>query len=345
MKKILFAFLTVFTVACNEGGFNLEPNEPSLQNEVSTVYVNGYQINKSRTRANAEDQPALRFKDYNALEKFKAELNEIPDSAKIAVINKYGITSLHNIALIADSELEDIGNSANSEPEFRKLYKQYKSKYERWLIPNEIDTTDLTLYVPDEDNLMSYIANSNMVYVVGDKVLTVSLDKSLSESMTRLSKASVNSSATPTNTSVFSPKKGKKIYFDAYMTNIRMKVKMHCTKKMWYGWKNDPHRSYYFDSYLSQNFVYLGIGQYGQEAIAPRLPRYVFNKNVSNGFDIILGKTNGGVISGEIYTWTDRTSEHDANGNDITETIQGIVVPKCLKSKAHIIKINLKPQN
>lgn len=47
-------------------------------------------------------------------------------------------------------------------------------------------------------------------------------------------------------------------------------------------------------------------------------------------------------LTGKFHTWTDLTSEHDANGKDQTEVINGHVVPKCLIGKAHIININLK---
>lgn len=344
MKKLLLLVSCTLMMACSNDEFSIKHSENSL-NEISTVMVRGENVYEMGTRAILDDtQPALRFKDNNALLRFEAKLNDLSDDEKIAIVSKYGISTLHDIAKAADEELELLGQSASSEEEFRELYAKYKQKYDGILISNDIDKSDLTLYVPEEDNVKSYISNVNQIYVVGDKVVKANLNDNLSESMVRLSSTTTTASTLPINTSVYSPKSGKKVYFDAYMVGIRMWVKMHCKKKMWYGWKNDPAREYFFDSHVN-NFVYLGKGQYGQEVETPRLPRYIFNNNVKEGFNIILGRSSSNAnITGEIYTWTDMTSEHDADGKDITEKLDGYIVPKCLKSKAHIIMINLKPQ-
>ncbi len=352
MKKKSFALSTaMFAIilgACNNDELAMQQVSNHYPSDnVSTIWINDGLICNTRVETTDEKQLALRFKDFSSLENFKNKLNEVTDEEKLQIINNYGISTLHNIATIADEELEKIGNSASSESEFRMLYESYKQKYANYLITNYIDKTDLTLYVPDEDNIESYISNTNGFYVVGEQVIKANLNNQLSESITRLSKAAITpNSNTPVNTSVFSPKKKKKVYFDAYMVNVHMRVKMHCKKKMWYGWKNDPHRHYYFDPSLSSNFSFLSIGQSGQEIVVSPLPRYVFNNGVDNGFDIILGKINSGSsITGEIYTWTDMTSEHDANGNELTEVLNGLIVPKCLKSRAHVVRIDLKPQN
>ena len=66
---------------------------------------------------------------------------------------------------------------------------------------------------------------------------------------------------------------------------------------------------------------------------------------MENGFNIILGRINGGVnITGQIKTWCNYTSEHDSDGNQLTEIKDGVVVPKCLDSKARIVNIYLVPQ-
>lgn len=200
---------------------------------------------------------------------------------------------------------------------------------------------------PDEDNVETFIGNQNGMYVIDGEIKRINIRKDLAESVAKATQSLLsdraNAKSIDVNTSTYRPMKNKEIYFNAYMRGGRLWVKMSAKKKMWYGWKNDPHRSYYFDSFLSPNFSYLAQGQYGQEVIAPRLPRYIFNNNVKNGFNIILGKITGGnALTGKFHTWTDLTSEHDANGKDQTEVINGHVVPKCLIGKAHIININLK---
>lgn len=54
-------------------------------------------------------------------------------------------------------------------------------------------------------------------------------------------------------------------------------------------------------------------------------------------FDI----TNNGALGGYIYTWTDLTAEHDADGNLIIERIGNCDAPRCLDTKSHKVKVIL----
>lgn len=340
-KTIFFIASTLLLIACGADEISNEGNQSAETNKsVSTVWVKDGNI--CCTRAN-DGVPTLCFKDEESLRKFEQQLSDLPDEEKKELINSYGISTLYDIADDADDELETLCNQASSEEEFKSLYKNYEKKYEGILIRNDIDTTDLTLYVPDEDNILSYIGNENKEYVIGNEVCNVSLQDNLSESMKRMSMAVSRPSYPPVNTFVYSPKKGKRVYFDSYMRGVRMWVKMNCKKKMWYGWKNDPNRSYYFDTYFGSNFVYLALGRYGQEVVVSRLPRFVFNKNVKRGFCIILGKiTSGAVLEGEIHTWTDMTSERDARGREIILNTNGYYYPKCDEGRSYNVRIKLK---
>ena len=124
-----------------------------------------------------------------------------------------------------------------------------------------------------------------------------------------------------------------------------LRVKMSAKKHMGWVRKNGtPHRQYFFEIPILTTICYLGQGKYGQEAIVNRLPRYIFNneKAVKNGFDIILGKRHTEAkFTGEFHVWSDLTSEHDKDGNDITEKVGNFVMPKCLESKAQIVKIDI----
>lgn len=346
MKKLVFLMCAALFLACNNEE-EIQISKAGNPSPIKAVLISPHQIDNLKTRGISNEEYALSFDSDNSFQEFKKKLYSISDDKKMELVAQFGVKNLHNIAAEADDELESIGNKANSESEFRQLYDQYKKKYENILISNYIDLTDLSLYVPDEDNIETFIGNQNGIYVVNGEIRQIDIKKELAESVIKASQAlssnEYQTRAVDVNTSVYSPARKKKIYFDAYMKTGHLWVKMYAKKKMWYGWKNDPNRSYYFDSFLSSNFTYLAQGQYGQEIIAQRLPRYIFNNNVKNGFNIILGKMNGGnVLTGSFYTWTDITSEHDANGKDLTEVINGHLVPKCLKEKAHIININLK---
>ena len=339
-KPLMGLIAIVLVSCCNE----LSVNDDELvnnneMNNVSAVYINN---GNTISRAALNGGAALRFKDSLTLNNFKDSLRKMTDFEKENVIKEYGVKNLYDIAQKAEDELEEIGEKAKSEDEFKKMYAEYVKKYNGKLIQNDMDNEDLDLYVPDEDNIMSYIGNEQGLYVVGNKICNANLSKDLSESTRRLTKAVKSNNSEPVNTFVYNPKKHKRVYFDAYMQNERMRVRMYCKKKMWYGWKNDPNRYYYFDTNLS-NFIYLAAGRYGQEIPTGPMPRYIINKNAQKGFDFILGKIpNYDYVTGEIDTWTDMTSEHDSKGNEITEIKGGQVVPKCLKSNAKTVKIYLK---
>ena len=352
MKKLLFiAMLTLTFFSCEDTDLLMESctnaDNPDKEN-VSTVIIENGKICETKSRSQGNGHRAICFKDNKSFIDFISKMEVLSDEERINVLSNYEVSSLHTIALLADSELENIGNHAASETEFRTLYGLFIDKYKDQLITNNMDSTDLELYVPEGDNIMTFIANESKEYVVGDKVITLSLNNELPQYTQRMYAAEYSSSSNTSpdyNTDVYSPIDGKKIYFDAYMIGERMWVKMHARKKMWYGWKNDPNRTYFFDSYLSMNFQYLSQGANGQEIVVSPLPRYVFNQNVENGFNIILGRINGGVnITGQIKTWCNYTSEHDSDGNQLTEIKDGVVVPKCLDSKARIVNIYLVPQ-
>ena len=79
-------------------------------------------------------------------------------------------------------ELDEIGAVATSEADFRKRYAQYVEKYSEKLITNKYDVEDLTLYVPDGDNLSTYLINENKKVVIGNEVKEISLNNDMSSS-------------------------------------------------------------------------------------------------------------------------------------------------------------------
>lgn len=349
MKKILiFAVSAIMLTACSSDEIELNSSSLPTDNEVSVVFIRDGKMSATRS-SQTDGQIALSFASESSFQKFKEHLSNVSDDEKLSITQKYGVANLHNIAIVADNELEEIANNATSETDFRTKYAEYKKKYEGILISNDLDSLDLTLYVPDEDNVETFIANANGVYVVNNEIRQANINKELSE---LVKEASTITSSVPSktvtdiNTTMFRPQSNKKIYFSAYAVGERLWVKMYAKKHMWYGWKNDPNRAYYYDSYLGNNFVYLMQGKNGQEIVASRLPRYIYNQNVKNGFNHILGKiTDGNYVTGNFHLWCDITAEHDANGNVKTETKNGYKMPVCKEEKAHIVNIKIKRQN
>lgn len=346
-KFIMIVFFAMSLVACDNDELNTL-NSPKQESAVSTVMVKDGEVVSNQTRASeGTGTAALKFKDEAALRSFKESLSNETDKEKQSTLISFGVQTLHDLAEQADDELEKIGDEASSAEQFRNMYNVYKAKYNGLLITNKHDSTDLTLYVPDEDNVESYIANSEGVYVVGNKVVKANLKNDVSASIIRMSKAHVsNNNNIPTNSSVFKPNKHEKVYLDAYMINIRMWIRMHCKKKMWYGWKNDPNRSYYLVTRLN-NIIYLEAGKYGQEVPTNPLPMFVFDNHekVKEGFNLIFGKINGTRITGTLYAWTDMTIDRDSKGKIIMVQEGGTIHPKGSVEKAQIMNINLVPTN
>lgn len=349
MKKVLLTFsVAVAFMSCADDGFvDKAPTPSSKIDGIEVVTISdGYVLQGTRTTSQ-KGEFALKFDSEEAFNTFKGKLSNASSFERESLVHNYGIQNLFDLANEADEELENLGNKATSLSDFKAKYSDYKKKYEGLLISDSQDTTDVSLSVPNENNPESYIANKEGYYVVGNSVRKVSCQTD--NYPTRPSTPGQNTPSQEgtiagTNKVVFRPLSNKKIYFEAYAQGYYIRVKMSAKKHMWYGWKNDPHRQYFFDSYLA-NFVYLGKGQYGQETIVNRLPRYIFNnqKNIKNGFDIILGRRpNAGNVTGEFHVWCDLTSEHDKDGKDITEKVGNFVMPKCLESKAQIVKINIQ---
>ena len=348
MKKLILAMCTAsFLFSCtDDDSLSTTSDSTTDKNDIEVVEVsNGNVVQGTRTLGDGE--LALKFDSEASFQKFKNELLNESSFARTETISKYGIQNLYDLADDADAELEKIGNEATSLSDFNAKYSEYKKKYEGLLITDASDNSDVSLYVPNADSPESYIANKDGYFVVGNEVRKISINSAIYPTLSSVptQKAlSQEGTVAGTNKVELRPSNNRKIYFEAYAQGYYLRVKMHAKKHMWYGWKNDPHRQYFFDSYLGNNFAYLGQGKYGQEIIVDRLPRYIFNnkKAVKKGFDIILGKRlTAAKFTGEFHVWSDLTSEHDKDGNDITEKVGNYVIPKCLESKAQIVKIDI----
>ncbi len=348
MKKLILAMCTASLLFSCADDDSLSTTRVPLADKSGIEIVavsNGSIVQGTRTLENGE--LALKFDSEASFQKFKNELLNESSFARAEAISKYGIKNLYDLADDADEELEKIGNEATSLSDFNAKYSVYQKKYEGLLVTDASDNSDVSLYVPNPESPESYIANKDGYYVVGNEVRKISVNANNYPTLpsTPSQKApSQEGTVAGTNKVELRPLSNKKIFFEAYAQGYYLRVKMSAKKHMWYGWKNDPNRQYFFDSYLDNNFVYLGQGKYGQEAIVNRLPRYIFNnkKAVKNGFDIILGKRQTAAkFTGEFHVWSDLTSEHDKDGNDITEKVGNFVMPKCLESKAQIVKIDI----
>ena len=165
-KFLIIAVIALLLVACDNDELN-SLDSTKQGSAVSTAMVKDGEVVSTQTRTSENSGTvALKFKDEASLASFKESLYNETDAEKRITLMSYGVRTLHDLAEQADDELERIGEESSSEEEFRNLYNEYKAKYDGQLVTNKYDSTDLTLYVPDEDNVESYIANNEGVYVV-----------------------------------------------------------------------------------------------------------------------------------------------------------------------------------
>lgn len=127
------------------------------------------------TRSNTENKElALQFPSETGYQAFLEKLKAMSHQERIELTNNLGLTSLQEIANIADIELETIGKEATSESDFRNKYEQYVEKYNGILISNPYDASDLSLYVPDGENLATYTINENGLIAIGNEIRKLS---------------------------------------------------------------------------------------------------------------------------------------------------------------------------
>ena len=364
MRNFIYVFVaSLAMIACQNE--DLVTENSSVENvKVQLVQVtNDGQIlpagNRART-AGADASYALQFDSKTAYDATIGQLETMSVTERLAFAESYGLQSLQQLAVEADAELEQIGAEATNEADFRTKYEAYKAKYAGVLISNPYDSSDLSLYVPDGDKLFTYLINDNCMVAIGDKLEKVRLQDDMSASD---KSAFVSDIPTPValadNTKWYTNKFNEKYYdgnkklnFELSIQNpsdYTMNVHMGAQKSMWYGWKRDSAREFYYESYLD-NFVYVMYVN-NHIATAPRAERYC-HKDCGGKFDVILGKRGAFTnqpIAGKMFVWTDCIAEVGANKQPAYENKQVLVggrlqtasVRKCIESKAFHVKVSL----
>jgi hypothetical protein len=172
MKFVTYLVLATMLMiqSCSSDDVISESNAKGFQEkEIELVKIDGQKIVRADSKADTRSDNgayALSFSSQSAYDNIMKKLASMSQRERISFIESEGLTSLQEIAIQADEELEQIGENAQSEEEFREAYNSFVQKYKGVLITNPYDTDDLSLYVPDGDNLMSYLVNSSKLLVV-----------------------------------------------------------------------------------------------------------------------------------------------------------------------------------
>ncbi|MCI6671200.1 MAG: DUF4848 domain-containing protein [Prevotella sp.] len=263
MKKkvftILLGFLGMFS-SCNQSDV--------IEEQVLTNYPQLMYLDNKGQISNQGDslQQILSFGTLDDYENFKSYLRTLNKNELKIFFKKLRFRNIEEIAENADAELERIGTLSTSKDDFYKRYKRYVKKYENILVRNSSDTTDLSLYIPasNDEVIDKSIVSATKAIVVAGKVLKIpfseeinSRDKNIFateyqcvENKNAMNKAPLSSYEFERDWPLngFIEKRGHKKTIFSCKVIKRKYVELHfgAQKKMWYGWKRDNDRNFFF---------------------------------------------------------------------------------------------------
>lgn len=169
MKKLsfLFALLCAFFSSCSdEKSESIVPSSGNLP-QVVTIRSN----NKvTRTSNVVSKVKVLSFSNEVDFDNFIKFLKSETPHQRAECIESLGFECLAAINESADKELDEIGAESTSEDVFRTKYEAYKNKYAGILVPNNFDSTDLSLYLPEtKDTAVApyLVGKCNKVLIAG----------------------------------------------------------------------------------------------------------------------------------------------------------------------------------
>lgn len=367
MKKLyLLLFSICILASCSQEIEQTPSGKKSITDLVSVVNI----PSSTNTTRGSVGNTCLSFNDVSDYNAFVALLKEKTTGNRQTILQSLGFKNLLMIANEADKELEEIGAKAQSEDEFRMLYSNYVAKYKGILVRNSQDKNDLTLYIPasSDEDIDPYIAGAAHSVVINDIMKNLDFTDELNSvdsklfasqepSVTSVAKDYKSEEDWPIN-KFTQTQNGKKTVFQCSLENEKVKFYFSGQKKMWYGWKRDDDRSYFFR-------LYNMVGMTESLPLTLRKTNYTTNTYYFGAVDdfITFGKgefqvgvatklgmpsLNEYEVTGKIYVWTDKMSDKDADGNTIYQktTLPGGAIvqthfPQFTNDNGYPCKINL----
>ena len=313
MKKLLFlTAIALAAISCQDEENNLPIDNSSSQPQkfqVVQITDQGEIIptDNSKTRSSIQGETALQFASEADYQLSLKEINDMQSCNRLAYVDANDFISLQELAVKADEELEEIANTATSESDFKTKYSQYVEKYKGLLVTNKYDNEDLSLYVPDGDNVSTYLVNSNRKVVIGNEVKKISLSDDMSESDKAVYAYTPLSGETNSfNFQNFIEDKKKTTGRVDLESSRVIKVHVGCQKKTWHGWKRDNHRDVYFQLDAAPMFFELR-NVAGVYYPVDYIRFHAFRNNGKIEFRTGGLKLDATSLSGTISVWTDLT--------------------------------------
>ncbi len=325
IKVLAMAMANLLVLSCQQEEFNVPVTDSFIDYGVRLVEItDGTHIveTSANTRSNVEGRElALQFPSESVYQAFLEQLKTMSHQERIELTDSLGIKSLQEIAKIADVELDSIGAEASSESDFRSKYNVYVEKYDGVLMANPYDALDLSLYVPDGENLSTYVINENKKVVIGNDIQEIKLLNDLSQKDKSLFLAATATAQDKTDFmgGQVETEHGKKTTYSVQlMQNICLNVHVGFQKKMWYGWKRDGARDAYYFLNVTSPFQYtywltpVGEGAPSIQQNIPRPDMYFFTCPGSVDYNSGYFLNNCRYVQGSLYVWTDQTAETDS---------------------------------
>lgn len=149
---VMMAVCAVALFSCTNESDVLSPNEKENLSDISVR--NGMLV----------------FKDKLIYESIERKLNGVSTSDKISFLDSIGFKSQLYIMNEADQELESLCANENADV-FNRGYKEFKRKYEKLFMFNNIDNADLSPYCRLEQLDLSLFANNEGLFMIGDSLV------------------------------------------------------------------------------------------------------------------------------------------------------------------------------
>lgn len=318
MKRLFsIAIISLMVFSCQQEELNMPAINQTNNEGIQLVeIVNGSQIIEvqAKTRTSTkESELALQFPSKAIYRAFLEKLKYKTHEERISYIQSLGLTSLQDIAEIADEELDAIWEST-SDADFMNIYQDYKKKYEGILIANPYDSTDCSLYVPSGDEMATYVSNSRSNIVIGNEIIKLNLKQDLSPSDKLVFAPRDVLPNGDTNEFGFQEIKDGKYKSTVAITimpssGVHFHVGYQKKKALW--WKRDNRTTYM--KIGGDNLYYTYKGAYDQ-LISGKVNIDMFVYSSRGIVDEYIGGVDPGMtgIKGNIQLWTDLMVEPES---------------------------------
>lgn len=146
-SKVITSFVCVLCslFSCSSDDIENISNNSGNEEIIKVAYIDD---NGNITNSGEVKNQVLCFASEAKYNEFVNKLKNLSNEEKAHTIKKLGFTNLNELAKIADTELDSIGENSNNEAEFRTKYNSYLNKYAEVFVTNKYDSLDLSLYIP-----------------------------------------------------------------------------------------------------------------------------------------------------------------------------------------------------